>query len=92
MFKTYSYLCIIKYKNFICLLFTYLEHNKYFRGSIMKKNKVTATIYFACAIMWALSAILASDSYSRTINICLSCTFSCLGISYLRRSRESSSK
>ena len=63
------------------------------RGLNMKRNKLTAILYFVCAILWATSAVinaLSSKIPMYAIYIGLSATFLCLGILYRRRSKDDS--
>lgn len=59
----------------------------------MKRNKLTAILYFVSAILWATSAVI--NALSSNIPMCavyigLSVTFLCLGMLYKRRSKDDS--
>lgn len=57
----------------------------------MKKNKLTSTIYFACSVLWAVSALIRAINSNIALCVAyigLSATFFTLGIMYKRRSKD----
>ena len=59
----------------------------------MMNNRIVVAIYLTSAILWAISALINAFTSNITIcaiNIGLSCTCICLGISYLRRDNDNS--
>ena len=62
----------------------------------MKKDKISATLYYVAAILYYISAIISfSDGNNNSMAvvwICLGSTFLCLGLSYSKKSKENKNK
>ena len=62
----------------------------------MKKDKISATLYYVAAILFYISAIInfagENSNSMAVIWICLGSTFLCLGLSYSKKSKENKDK
>ena len=61
----------------------------------MKRDKITAILYFICSILWATSAVISamgSNISMCAVYIGLSVTFFCLGMLYRRRVKNDRDK
>ena len=62
----------------------------------MKKDKISATLYYLAAISFYITAIInfsGGNNHSMSVIwICLGSTFLCLGISYTKKNKEKKDK
>ena len=58
----------------------------------MKKNKITATLYYIASVLFYIASIMGFASgnpdNSGVIWLCLGSTFLCLGSAYVKRSKD----